>query len=187
MKRKIATAVAWAIAAGACGVAIVQAQTTPPSYVLARINVKDENKNDFLLKAQANIKAGFFWLFVVTPTDYTSPGQFEAPTKGQGGHEERRPQNAWATCGDCSNDTFSECASADLDTGRHAKMQAQSKHRVCHLRPSVDGMRIPAGLRSGASLRGSYQHRRFGPWRHRRRWARLGGVRPPQRGSLTAH
>ena len=57
MKRKIATAVAWAIAAGACGVAIVQAQTTPPSYVLARINVKDENtKTTFFLRRKPTSK-----------------------------------------------------------------------------------------------------------------------------------
>ena len=42
MKWKIATAVASAIAVGACGVAIVQAQSKPPSYLLAQINVKDD-------------------------------------------------------------------------------------------------------------------------------------------------
>ena len=31
-------------------------------------------------------------------------------------------------------------ASTNLGTGRHAQMQAQSKHRLRHLRPSINGM-----------------------------------------------
>src|SRR5262245_3161779 len=36
-------------------------------------------------------KRRLFWLFVLTPTDYTSLGQIETPSRKDGGHEERRP------------------------------------------------------------------------------------------------
>ena len=60
MKWKIATAIASAIAIGACGVAIVQAQTKAPAYFVALVNVKDQDgySKEFLPKVLPMIKEG---------------------------------------------------------------------------------------------------------------------------------
>src|SRR6476660_8452408 len=58
--RKIAAALIGSFVLGAGAVQLLHAQTTPPAYTVAMINVKDEEgyKKDFLPQAQKMIKEG---------------------------------------------------------------------------------------------------------------------------------
>ncbi len=58
--RKIAAALIGSFVLGAGAVQLLHAQTTPPAYTVAMINVKDEEgyKKDFLPEAQKMIKEG---------------------------------------------------------------------------------------------------------------------------------
>jgi uncharacterized protein (DUF1330 family) len=58
--RKIAAALIGSFVLGAGAVQLLHAQTTPPAYTVAMINVKDEEgyKKDFLPEAQKMIKDG---------------------------------------------------------------------------------------------------------------------------------
>jgi uncharacterized protein (DUF1330 family) len=58
--RKIAAALIGSFVLGAGAVQLLHAQTTPPAYTVAMINVKDEDgyKKDFLPEAQKMIKEG---------------------------------------------------------------------------------------------------------------------------------